>query len=153
MTMTNFQKACKSYKATARIQKAILNHKGVDKDDWEDAQETFPSATDAEWVARWSQAILGSGLKKSAPLPAKFWEQLETRISGDARAGAWQSSISTVSTFTFIIIFIVGRLRFVFIINNEIELVICDIGFIHSVLFLIPCRDSIPLLIMKLMCV
>lgn len=81
--MKDFTESCKRYKATARVQQEILDHAQVDAANWEEAQSSFPTACDAQFVSRWVQVILSQKIKQKHPMPGDFHRALGGKVEHD----------------------------------------------------------------------
>ena len=99
ITLSQFSKNCKRYKATARVQTQILTF--LDEKDWEDAQERYPNTCSAQLVDMWSKHVVDSGMKQKTEMPAQFFEMLDQRLAIDKELNKSKKDRSRVRFYFF----------------------------------------------------
>jgi len=81
ITLSEFSKGCKRYKARARVQTEVLEY--LSMEDWEEAQAKFPRTCSTEFVDMWSQHVVNSSMKQKTEMPAGFFEMIDERLAID----------------------------------------------------------------------
>ena len=105
-TLKEFAESCKRYKATARVQREILEHEAIDRTDWASAQADFPTACDPNFVSRWVEVILARKIKQKNQLPNDFGRSLAAKVAFDLRRGESAAALQAVSVvLCFIVVF------------------------------------------------
>ena len=116
--MKAFTESCKRYKATARVQREILEHAQVDAANWEEAQLKFPTACDAQFVSTWVQIILSQKIKQKNPMPGDFLRALSAKVEHDLQRQSRLAEIDqvlhcTITRSRFILVIILERKCFI----------------------------------------
>ena len=95
-TLKMFAESCKRWKATARVQREILNHEDIKMKDWLEAQEEFQTACDPHFVASWVQVILTAKILARSPMPGDFLRSLSCKVNFDLNRAENQAQIDQV---------------------------------------------------------
>ena len=97
LPLKQFTKACRFYKAKARVQTEILDHEEIHMDDWLQGQERFPHACSDALVEMWGHTIISSNIGARTPLPSGFFQMLQKAVNLDLQAQKTRRQIAMVS--------------------------------------------------------
>ena len=97
LSLKDFTRACRFYKAKARVQTEILDHEEIKGDDWVESQQRFPHACSDAIVEMWGQSIVSSNIGARTPLPSGFFQMLQKAVNLDLQTQRTRMAIALVS--------------------------------------------------------
>ena len=80
-SLKQFTADCRLYKASARVQREILEQ--LDEDSWEEAEKRFAFSCAESFVQMWAAQVVANRLPNKTPLPVNFFEMLQAKIEQD----------------------------------------------------------------------
>lgn len=94
-TLKEFTRDCKMYKASARVQREILEFLGEDR--WDVAEAKFPYSCAVTFVETWAAYIVNNRLPNKRQLPASFVSMLSKKQEQDRTVNAANAMVARVS--------------------------------------------------------